>query len=160
MKNRAILRKCLTACQEIETVAAQIYHFHADRFAEARQISLLWRQTAHEEEYHACQVLLARRLADYFSCPELDVGQIESTRNLCRALYETIKKSPPSLEEAFLTAIDLEEMLAQLHMENAMQFEQQGGIYLFRGLMMQDFRHVEKLESNLRKLPSRRLRAA
>jgi len=97
---------------------------------------------------------------DSISCPELDVSQTESTKNLCRALFEAIKQTPPSLEEAVLTAIELEETLAQLHMENAIIFENKGGIYLFRGLMMQDIKHIEELEKTLRKLPSRGLRAA
>jgi hypothetical protein len=160
MNNGSILEKCLATCQEIEILAARIYHYHADLFADAKQIAGIWRRTAREEEYHACQVLLARRLFDPVSCPDIDVSQAESTRNLCRALFETIRKSPPSLEEAFLTAIDLEEMLAQLHMDNALLFEKCGGIYLFRGLMMQDLWHVDELERSLRKLPSRGLRAA
>jgi rubrerythrin len=155
-----ILSDCLIACQEIEIITSQIYHFHADHFADMEQIANTWRQTAVEEVYHARQVALARSLVNSISCHEFDVSLTESTRNLCRALFEAIKKSPPTLEEAILTSIELEETLAQLHMENAMIFEKKGGIYLFRGLMMQDIKHIEELENALRKLPSRGLRAA
>jgi len=154
------LGTCLSVCQEIEIIASQIYRFHADHFSGLGHLAAIWRQTALEEGYHAHQIALARRLIDSIPSPELDVSQTESTRNLCRALFEAIKKNPPSLEEAILTSIDLEETLAQLHMENAIAFENQGSIYLFRGLMMQDIRHIEALENALRKLPSRGLRAA
>jgi len=160
IKQTTRLSDCLIACQEIELITSEIYQLHADHFADIEMIANVWRHTAVEEVYHARQVALARSLVASIPCPELDVSQTEATRNLCRALFEAIKKAPPSLEEAIVTSIELEETLAHLHNGNAMIFENKGGIYLFRGLMMQDIKHIEELENALRKLPSRGLRAA
>ena len=150
MNNQTIaLEKCLDACQEIEEIASQIYHYHADQFADNDKIARLWRQTALEEENHALQVVLAKKIAKSISGTTLDIGQSESTRNLIRTLFEAIKKSPPCLEEAIRTAILFEETLAQFHMDNAIIFEDKGVAGLFKALMMHDRKHMQELESAL-----------
>ncbi len=144
------LERCLDACQEIEEIASQIYHYHADQFADNDKISQLWRKTAREEENHALQVVLAKKIAKTISGTSLDVGLTESTRNLVRTLFEAIKKSPPRLEEAIRTAILFEETLAQFHMDNALLFFEDTGIAgLFKALMMHDKKHMQELESAL-----------
>ena len=143
------LEKCLDACQEIEEIASQIYHYHADQFADNDKIARLWRKTALEEENHALQVVLAKKMAQSISGTTLDIGQTESTRNLIRTLFEAIKKSPPRLEEAIRTAILFEETLAQFHMDNAIIFEEKGVAGLFKALMMHDRKHLQELESAL-----------
>jgi rubrerythrin len=156
MNEHAIaLEKCLDACQEIEEIASQIYHYHADQFVENEKISRLWRKTALEEEHHALQVVLAKKIAKTVCGTSLDVCQIESTRNLVRTLFEAIKRSPPRLEEAIRTAILFEETLARFHMDNALFFEDSGTSGLFKALMMHDQEHIQELESALMKcLPS------
>ena len=143
------LEKCLDACQEIEEIASQIYHYHADQFADNDKIARLWRKTALEEENHARQVVLAKKIATSISDTNLNVGQTESTLNLIRTLFEAIKKSPPRLEEAIRTAILFEETLAQFHMDNALLFEEKGIAGLFKALMMHDRKHMQELESAL-----------
>ena len=151
MNEQAIaMGKCLDACQEIEEIASQIYHYHADQFADNDKIARLWRKTALEEENHALQVVLAKKIAKSIPGTNLDIGQTESTRNLIRTLFESIKKSPPRLEEAIRTAILFEETLAQFHMDNALVFEEKGLAGLFKALMMHDREHMQELESALK----------
>jgi rubrerythrin len=150
MNEQAIaLERCLDACQEIEEIASQIYHYHADQFAGNDKISQLWRKTAREEENHALQVVLAKKIAKTVSGNSLDVCQTESARSLVRTLFEAIKRSPPRLEEAIRTAIQFEETLAQFHMDNALFFEDTGIAGLFKALMMHDQEHIQELESAL-----------
>jgi rubrerythrin len=144
------LKRCLDACQEIEEIASQIYHFNADLFADNDKISRLWRKTALEEENHALQVVLVKRIVKNIPGTHLDIFQSEATRNLIRALFEAIKRTHPPLEEAIRTAIVFEEMLARFHMDNACSFEEKEIAGLFKALMMHDREHIEDLESALK----------
>jgi hypothetical protein len=70
MNERALaLKQCLDACQEIEEIASKIYYFNADLFAHNDKISRLWRKTAIEEENHALQIVLAKRIVTMFPEP-------------------------------------------------------------------------------------------
>ncbi len=69
---------------------------------------------------------------------------------------EALRRAPPSEEEAFHTAIEFEEMLAQFHMDHAVCFEEGNGGDLFKELMLRDLGHIEEMERALRELVSGR----
>ncbi len=146
--------KWLEACQEIEMITSKIYHFHADHFANNEKMSRFWRKTAFEEEKHSLQVDISTKSMLSISEAGFDVCRMESIRNLIHALFEAIKRSPPVLEEAIQISIELEEILARFHMDNAIFCEENGGTDLFRILMMHDLEQINELECALKELYS------
>jgi hypothetical protein len=140
----------LDACQDVEQLIAEIYHFFADQFREEMKICLLWRKTALEEKNHAQQVKLAKKLAGSIIWVNIDTWrQVSGIREKLSALSARLRQFPPSIEEAFSYALMFESKLDHFHMQNAIMLEWKAGSDLFVAMMNEDRNHLAALETAL-----------
>ena len=142
--------KMLDACEDVENAAAAIYHFYADYFRSDQRVAITWRMTALEEENHARQVGMAKKMLKSISWVSIDAWrQVFSIQKHIHALLERILKNPPSLEEALQTSIILEEKMDHLHMMNSIIVEEKSGNAMFVAMMKEDQDHLMKLREML-----------
>jgi rubrerythrin len=143
----------LDACFEIERLSAEMYHFFAELFIGDRAICLMWRKTAREEENHARQVELARKIIESVSWVSLDswrtaTATLEGTRQVA----QLVRTSPPTLEDALVLALKCEKCMEFFHVENALKMREPAGNMMFRAMMKEDREHVRTLEAALCKV--------
>ena len=142
--------KMLDACEEVENVAAEIYYFFADHFQHDEKIARTWRTTALEEENHARQVNLAKKKLKSIALVSIDAWrQVFTTQKHFHTILGLIRMSPPTLEEALISSITLEEKMDHLHMMNAVMIVEKSGNDLFAAMMKEDQSHLLKLEELL-----------
>lgn len=140
----------LDACEDVEKVGAEIYHFLADHFHDNAPIARLWRKTALEEENHARQVRLAKKMLKSIVWISTDTWRkIFSAQAQIHEIYGRIQDSTPSLKEALLFAIDMEEKMDFIHMQNSIIMEDKAGNDLFIAMMKADKGHAERLKEAL-----------
>jgi rubrerythrin len=140
----------LDTCWEVENISAELYHFFADHFIDDPWVSRLWRKTAKEEESHARQVLLAKKLME-----SIVWVSIESWRNASLAREEvkqiasSAQKFPPTLKDALLLGLQCEYSMDYLHMQNALLMKEKASNDMFKAMMNQDRGHIRRLEAAL-----------
>jgi rubrerythrin len=150
----------LDSCQELENLAAELYHLLADQFHDDRETALIWRRTALEEENHALQVTLAKRLIGEIVGVNMEsFKSVGGLKEELASLYSRFLAAPPDLYEALSTAIDFEERLERFHMHNAIRLKERPGIALFTAMMNHDRDHVVRLRQLLEELPECRVLA-
>lgn len=140
----------LDACEDVEKVGADIYHFLADHFHENAPIARLWRKTALEEENHARQVMLAKKMMKNIVWISTDTWRkIFSAQVQIHGIFDRIQESAPSLKEALLFAIDMEAKMDFIHMQNSILMEDKAGNDLFVAMMKADQGHAARLKEAL-----------
>jgi hypothetical protein len=103
----------LEVCQNIKLSCSELYHYFADIFKDDRGSLLLWLKTAMEDENHyrmleLCAKLRRKKVAESVN---VDLMDAEITLIYILALIEKVKRCPPTIKEALLAAIDLEQKL-------------------------------------------------
>jgi rubrerythrin len=127
-----------------------LYHYYSELYLEDREISLLWKKTAMEEENHKQQFELAYRLRDEIDMElEADMEVVVGINRKLTNLLEHVRQSPPDIITALSKAIDLEQRLAGLHMENSVIFKDKAIQKLFQALSEYDQDHVKSLQHYL-----------
>lgn len=144
----------LDCCFQIEKLSAGLYHFYADHFGADPQVAAVWRKTAREEENHAEQINLARKLPLAIEGLRVETAAAEEILGKMRQLVERVRQSPPPLREALASVIRLEERLAEFHVDNSLLFRDDAMRGLFAALMKHDHEHVETLRKTLESLES------
>lgn len=148
--------KALEKCRDIELLCGDIYSYFAEVFSEDREIQLLWRKTAVEEQNHADQFALAIKLRRGISCQViLDAAQADYKISQLQKYLSMIRISPPSLIEALESALKLEESITKFHLENIVLFEDPGLRKMFVAIKASDDRHIESLQVACEKVRSR-----
>jgi rubrerythrin len=143
----------LDACFEIERISAEIYHYFAELYHGDRGICLLWRKTAREEENHARQVELARKIIDSVSWVSLESWRTAAaTLEGARQIAAMVRTSPPTLEDALVLALKCEKSMEFFHIENALKMKEPAGNRMFTAMMKEDRDHVRMLEAALSRL--------
>lgn len=144
------VRSLIDSCALLEEKVAQLYYLFASLFSDMPELAELWRKTAEEEENHMRQFQLAARLAR--SIAPLSLVNESAVRNAIDTvtmLADKIKQNPPGWQGALKFAIDLEEKLAQFHMDTAAVYTDDSLNTLFKAMMTNDEHHVQSLRNFL-----------
>ena len=154
MDNTAMeMQLFLDVCSEVEQECAEMYYFFAEHFADDRRVSRLWSKTAMEEENHARHVSLAKKMVESVSWINLESWRNASNaRDTVRLIAEHVRRSPPSLPDALRLALQCEQRMDCLHMQNALLLKERGGNSMFRAMLKEDRGHVRMLEDTLDEL--------
>lgn len=139
----------LDACEQIERVAADLYHFYADHFVSDREISQLFRKTALEEENHVRMVQMAKRMVDQIRGVNVDTRLGQAAATFITNHFEDVKKFPPALDQALQSSIRFEDKMSIFHSDNALLFTSNEVREIFTSLMKNDQEHVESLQRAL-----------
>ncbi|GFE61229.1 hypothetical protein [Geobacter sp. AOG2] len=134
-------------CAKIEAQTAELYHYYSELFHENPDAAQLWHKTAIEEENHLRQFELADRLyrkADFALA--VDTDRAERVCHKLGALLSHVRQQPPDLETALVRAIEMEESLADLHVESVVRFTDGSIQKIFRAMMSFDQEHVQSLK--------------
>ena len=134
-------------CAKIEAQTAELYHYYSELFNENPDAVQLWHKTALEEENHLRQFELADRL--YRNADFAVAVDPERAQRVCRkleGLLSHVRQQPPDLETALSRAIEMEESLADLHMESVVKFTDGSIQKIFRAMMCFDQEHVQSLK--------------
>ncbi len=134
-------------CAQNEGLCAELYHYYSDLFLDDLDVAKLWKKTAMEEENHQKQFELALRLVA--EC-DFELGyDVERALNVNRKfiqLLQYVRKNPPDLKTALHKAIEMEEAIADLHMDSAVRFKDKDTHDLFKAMYDADQGHVESLK--------------
>ena len=138
----------LEVCQSVEFSCAELYHYFAELFKDDRNSFLLWLKTAMEEENHARLFGLVAKLrrSNIVETIRIDLIDAEVALLYVRSLIDRVKKTPPSLAEALLIAIDLEKKMDGFMAGNLIGFADETHEKSFLAITNADSRHVESLQ--------------
>jgi rubrerythrin len=133
-------------CARIEGACATLYHYYSDLFSENDDVSRLWKMTALEEENHQKQYELVNRIRE-------DVGfdlntDFERPYRIYKKLnnlLDHVRQNPPDIETALTKAIEMEEYLVDLHLDNSVHFHDDSVKKMFTALRGFDQDHVKSL---------------
>jgi rubrerythrin len=133
-------------CAKIEGQCAELYHYYSALHHENEELSQIWKKTALEEENHQKQFELAFRLRDDVKF-ELKV-ELERAKNIygkLSNLIEHVRQNPPDIVTALTRAIEMEESLADLHLDCSVNFHDESVSRIFQALKDYDQDHVKSL---------------
>lgn len=134
-------------CASIEGLCAELYHFYSDLFVANPEASILWEKTAQEEENHQKQFELANRIRDDITYDiNIDIDRICQIHQKLGTLLKNAHESPPDLVTALIRAIDMEESLADLHLDSSVRFQDESLRKLFQAFREFDIDHVKSLK--------------
>ncbi len=137
-------------CARIEGLCAELYHFYSDLFAENPEVSSLWKKTALEEENHQRQFELAARLREDVSFDlAADIDRTSRIHQKLGTLLQYVRQNPPDAVTALVRAIEMEENLADLHLDSSVRFHDENVKKMFQALSEFDLDHVKSLRQCL-----------
>jgi rubrerythrin len=136
----------LDLCSKIEGLCAELYHYYSEIFHEDVDCSRLWKKTALEEENHQKLFELANRLK--FDCEvELTADFEKASRAYSKlnTLLSHVRQTPPDIFLAITKAIEMEEALADLHLDSSIKFKDEQVQNMFKALQTHDIDHIDSL---------------
>lgn len=137
----------LDTCEQIEQTAATLYHHFADLFGDDEVLFQLWNTTAIEEENHAHQFVLARKIKrGLVDTVKVDRWKADNTLAMIRSVLDNVREHPPTLDDALRSAIKLESSLSHFHMDCVAVFTDGSLQNMFRAMMAADDGHVLRLK--------------
>lgn len=142
----AALTQFFKLCAQNEELCAELYHYYSDLFLDDLDVAKLWKKTAMEEENHQKQFEMALRLVA--ECDFKLGNSVERALNVNRRftqLLQYVRSNPPDLITALQKAIEMEESIADLHMNSAVKFTDKDIHQLFKAMYDADQGHVESL---------------
>lgn len=142
------IQRTLELCEQIERCNADIYRHFATTFANMPEMAKLWHKTAIEEENHAHQFTLAIKLQHLNVIKETTVDKIKAETFLTyvKSVYDGVLSAHPSKFYALVTAINLEEKLAEFHANAAAVFVDESFKKLFTAMLKADKEHIETIQ--------------
>jgi rubrerythrin len=140
----------LDVCAKIEGLCAQLYHYYSDLYTDLDDVSRLWKKTAMEEENHQKQFELAYRLRDDVGIDlNADLDRIYRIHQKVSTLLAHVRQSPPDIVTALTKAIEMEESIADLHLDSSVHFHDESISRMFQALQEFDQDHVKALRNCL-----------
>lgn len=138
----------LDICERIELVAAEFYHYYADLFGDDADIVELWSKTAADEENHARQFELARKLRrGLVEGLKVDRVMADKALELISSVLKNVREHPPTLVDALHLAIRLEEHLSRFHMDCVAVYCDESSRKMFQAMMAADNGHIQRLKT-------------
>lgn len=134
-------------CSKIEACFAELYHYYSELFSDNPDASALWKKVAEEEENHLRQFEFADRLyrwADF--AVTVEIARAQRVCDKMNALLVYVRHTPPALETALNKAIEMEEILADLHMASAVIFADKNTQKLFTAMAQSEQDHIQSLK--------------
>lgn len=140
--------RILELCRDVELYFAEIYKYYAEIFKENSDIAKMWGKTSAEEEAHANQFILAIKLRKQgiIDAVTIDHYIATNTLHLVKSVYESVRQSQPSIEDALRSSIKLEEKLAEFHIAYMANFPDENLRKLFSAMMKADNQHLARLK--------------
>jgi len=133
-------------CASIEGLCAELYHFYSELFTENSDVSSLWKKTALEEENHQKQFELASRIQGDVSFDlNADLDRTVRIHQKLGTLLQYVRQNPPDSVTALTKAIEMEENLADLHLDSSVRFHDESVKKMFQALSEFDLDHVKSL---------------
>ncbi len=138
----------LQTCISIEELCAELYHYYSRAYEDIPEASRLWKKTALEEEDHRQHFMLAVRLMNEteFKVSGNHLIKAYSIQNKLRYLLNQVSHSTPELLTAVTKAIEMEDVLADLHAHISLNFNDSNMQNLFRALSEADRDHISALK--------------
>jgi len=138
----------LEVCMGIEMLCADLYHIYSEIYEDIPEASRLWKKTALEEENHQMQFGLALRLlsGSEFEVPKESLKRAHSIQYKLLELINHVKGTKPELLTAVSKAVEMEEKLADLHVNAALHFKEESMRKLFKSLSKADHCHIADLQ--------------
>ncbi len=138
----------LDVCMKIEELSAEIYHHFGYVYAGFPDAALLWKKTALEEENHRRQFELVLHLRDEaeFDIHPADLQRALRIHGKIIRLLDIVKHKTPDLIGAFNLAVEMEENLADLHVQTAVRFKDESLVRLFEAIGRADQEHVSAMK--------------
>ncbi len=148
----------LELCRDIEMQGAELYHRFEAIFCDSPEISQLWKKTAHEEENHASQFVLAIKLRRHGLVQSAGIGQTtaETMLNRIKSHIAEVGRNKPGIADALRLAIELEEELSGYHLSTMALFQEESQKKLFEAMMKNDLDHVTALKNAYQALEAKR----
>lgn len=141
-------------CYKIEKTYAELYRYFSNIYTHNPQVSRLWGKTAVEEDNHADQFKMASRLlGSGIKSLKINVSRANAVLTEVQSVYENVQKSPPSINDALLLAIKLENSLSNYHMDSISNFDDVHFAKLFTSMMSSDQDHIQALKKTYNSLP-------
>jgi len=133
-------------CARIEGLCAELYHYYSDLYIDLADVSRLWKKTALEEENHQKQFQLANRLRDDVGIDlNADLDRIYRVHHKLSSLLAHVRRNPPDIVAALTKAIEMEESIADLHIESSVRFHDESISKMFQALQAFDQDHIKAL---------------
>lgn len=133
-------------CARIEGLCAELYHFYSEAHQSNDDVARLWKKTALEEENHQKQFELANRLRNEVDFDlNADLERTYRIYNKLNSLLEHVRQNPPDIETALTKAIEMEEILSDLHLDSSVRFHDESIRKMFQALREYDLDHVKSL---------------
>ena len=154
IENSKDIQQTLELCEQIEHYNAKIYNHFAKVFADSPDMAALWHKTALEEENHALQFTLALKLRNLKVVEDVAMDRTKADTFLAhvKAVYDGVLAGTPSKFYALVTALNLEEKLAEFHANAVAVFVDESYRNLFTAMMKADKGHIETLQRAYNKL--------
>jgi rubrerythrin len=138
----------LEKCASIEETVGEIYRRLAEAVACDGLLRKIWRQMAQDEEAHAAQLRMARRMAKVADLTESRVaaGEVELLARRALDVLAEITTERPSVDGALLLSVGLEQEFLRLHAPNSLSLQDPGLRALFLSLSRADGEHLQALQ--------------
>lgn len=134
-------------CAKIEGLCASLYHYYSELYKDDDDVSLLWKKTALEEENHQKQFELASRLRDDVEFDlNADLDRMYRIHQKLGNLLEHVHRNPPDIVTALTKAIEMEAVLADLHLDSSVHIHDESVRKMFLALQEFDQDHVKSLQ--------------
>lgn len=148
MTDKTTRKYFLEKCMKIEGLCSALYHFYSYRYQDIPEASNLWKKTALEVENHQKQFELALRL---LSETEFEVAEdrIQRAGLICYNLIKFmkyVKDNKLEILTALSKAVELEEMLTDLHVHSSLIFKDESMQNMFSAMRKVDCDHVAALK--------------
>ena len=142
------IQQTLELCEQIERCNAEIYRHFAKTFANMPEMAALWHKTALEEENHAHQFTLAIKLQHLNVIKETNLDKVKANSFLAhvKSVYDGVLTTNPSKFYALVTAMNLEEKLAEFHANAVAVFVDDSFKNLFTAMMKADREHLDTIQ--------------
>jgi len=130
-------------CARIEGCCAELYHYYSEIFQDSEDVASMWKNTALEEEGHQKQFEMANKIIRDVSF-ELNADMERATRvyQKLNNLLEHVRMYPPEITVALSKAIDMEESLADLHLDSSVHFQDDSINKMFLAMRGFDKDHI------------------
>ena len=148
----------LGCCYRVETAMAAFYWFLAELHKGTPEITALWRKTAGEEENHARQFEFALKFPNLIADLVVKAEDVDRLLAEVLGLGAAVRATKPLAVDALRKCIDLEQRLADYHMNSIGIIHDSQMQKVFEAMMAADREHVQTLVEALDRLapPSRR----
>jgi len=138
----------LEVCMGIESLCADLYHYYSEIYIDIPEAAKLWKKTAIEEENHKKQFELAFRLMDdlEFDVSNISLNRAYTIQYKLLKLTTHVKSNKPELLVAVSKAVEMEAILADLHVHSALNFKDESMQKMFTALSEADRDHVSDMQ--------------